>query len=105
VDPWAVAGSLLAVAMTGVYVSVVRGQEEDPAAWYVVALSLGALSAGYGALVPAPQRRTALALAATLLMACGLLGILTIGLPILIAGVLVLVASVRAAHSAHRAPS
>jgi hypothetical protein len=99
VDLWAVAGALVAVVMTGVYVSIVRQQGEDPAAWFLAAVGLGALAAGYGAAVPAPHRRTALAVAVTLLVACGLLAILTIGLPILLAGALVLVAFVRAASA------
>lgn len=94
-DPWAVAGSLLAAAMTVAYAAIMRQQGDDPAAWFVGALGIGALAAGYGAVMPAPHRRPALALAVVLLLFCGLLAILTIGLPILVAGALVVVASLR----------
>ncbi len=59
------------------------------------ALVLGAAAAGYGAVRAFPHRRLALLLACLLLVALGLLAILTIGLPILLAGGLCFVALAR----------
>lgn len=95
VDGMAVAASVLAMAMLFVYLSVIRQQGNAPAAWAVAALTAGAAGAAYGAAVAAPYRRAALALAGLGLIAIGMLAILTIGLPILAAGVLCLVAAVR----------
>ena len=97
VDPFAVVAGLLAAAMLAVYVAVVRQQQGEPAPWALAALALGAVASGYGAVRAAPRRRVALALAAAVLLATGLLAILSIGLPILAAGVLALVAAARPA--------
>ena len=94
-DVAAVAATVLAVVMLVVYLVVMRGQDDQPAMWAVVLLVLGAAAAGYGAVRSAPYRRAALLAAACGLTALGVLAILTIGLPILFAGVLCLVAAVR----------
>ena len=94
-DVIAVAASVLAVAMFVAYLSVIRQQGGDPAAWAVAALVAGAAGAAYGAVVTAPHRRAALILAGFTLTALGVLAILTIGLPILAAGALCLVAAAR----------
>lgn len=94
-DLIAATGCVLAAVMLAVYVAVVRQQDGEPAAWFVTALAVGVGASGYGAVLAAPHRRLALGLAAAVLMASGLLGILTIGLPILVAGILALVAATR----------
>lgn len=94
-DAIAVTASVLAVAMLVVYLSVIRQQEGEPAAWVVAALIGGAAAAAYGAVVAAPYRRAALGLAGLTLMVLGMLAILTIGLPILVAGALCLMAAAR----------
>ena len=94
-DAIAVAASVLAVAMFVVYLSVIRQQEGEPAAWAVAILIGGAAAAAYGAVVAAPYRRAALVLAGLALMALGVLAVLTIGLPILLAGALCLLAALR----------
>lgn len=53
-DRAAVAASVLALAMLIVYLSVIRQQEGQPAAWAVSALIIGAGAAAYGAVVTAP---------------------------------------------------
>ena len=95
VDAVAVAASVLAAAMVMVYLAVIQEQAGDPAAWAVAALIGGATGAAYGAVVRAPYRRPALVLAGLVLMVLGVLAVLTIGLPILLAGALCLVAAVR----------
>jgi hypothetical protein len=94
-DAIAVAASVLALAMFVVYLSVIRQQEGEPATWAVAALIGGAAAAAYGAVLTAPYRRAALMLSGLALVALGVLAILTIGLPILLAGALCLVAAAR----------
>jgi hypothetical protein len=95
-DPLATIAALIALGMTGVYAAVLSQQDEQPAVWFVVGLVAAALLAGYGAARSAPHRRPALSVAGSALVALGILGILSIGLPILCAGVLALVAAARA---------
>jgi hypothetical protein len=95
-DPFALAASVLGGVMLAVYVSVTRQQEGDPATWVVAALILGVTAAGYGSVAAVPYRRPSLVLGGLVLVALGLLAILTLGLPILAAGALCLVAAVRA---------
>lgn len=94
-DLVAVAAAVLALVMLIVYLRVIREQDGQPATWAVAILVLGAAAAGYGAVVAAPYRRAALLLAGCALAALGLLAILTIGMPILVAGVLCLAAAAR----------
>jgi hypothetical protein len=94
-DAVAAVASALALTMTFVYLSVMRQQDSEPAGWVVATLLLGAVAAGYGALTTARHRRTALVVAGGLLGMLGLLAILTIGLPILLAAALCLVSLVR----------
>lgn len=94
-DAFAVVASVLATVMVIVYSTVTREQGGEPAAWAVAALVGGAAAAAYGAVRTVPYRRSALVLAGLVLFAMGVLAILSIGLPILLAGVLSLAAAVR----------
>ena len=96
VDLFAVGAALLAVVMLVVYLAILRQQDGEPALWAIAALVLGAVGAGYGSVKNAQHRRAALVAAGLVLLALGGLAILTIGLPILMAGGLCLVAAVRA---------
>ena len=92
-DPFAAAASALALTMLVVYLWIIRQQDEGaPAAWAVVALLIGAVAAGLGTVLAAPYRGACLGLAAAVLILVGLLAIFTIGLPILVAGMLCIVA-------------
>ena len=92
-DPFAAAASALALTMLVVYLWVIREQEDGaPAAWAVGALIIGAGAAGLGAVVAAPYRGACLGLAAAVLILVGSLAIFSIGLPILVAGMLCIVA-------------
>ena len=77
------------------YLSILRHQEGEPALWAIAALVLGAVGAGYGI----SQERTSPARGTgghrPRTPGLGGLAILTIGLPILVAGGLCLVAAVR----------
>jgi len=89
------AASVIAFGMMIVYVEVINDNGDEPAAWFLIALAVGALLAVYGSSRSAPGRVVTLALSGVLLALLGILGILTIGLPILIASVLVLFAALR----------
>lgn len=95
IDLFALASAVLTLIMLGVYMAIVREQEDQPAWWFVAVLVIGALGAGYGSNGAAPGRNKALIIAGLLLVGAGVLGLLTIGLPILLAGVLCLVAAAR----------
>ena len=95
VDLRAAAAAVLAWVMLGVYLALIDEQEGDAAVWYVAMLVVGAVAAGYGAVTSLPRHRLALVVAGLLLGAAGLLGILTVGLPVLVAGALCLLAAVR----------
>lgn len=105
VDLWAGAAAVLAAVMIGVYLAVIGRQGGDAASWYVALLAVGAAAAAYGAVTAVPLRRPSLVLAGTVLLAAGVLGILTIGLPILLAGVLSLVGARGAPPTPGRAAS
>src|SRR5215203_3193399 len=77
VDPWAAVAAVLAVVMVGVYLRVIGEQEGTAAPWFVAALSLGAVGAAYGAVRSAPHRRAVLVAAGLVLVAAGILGILS----------------------------
>lgn len=92
-DVLAFAAACLAALMLGVYVAIMHEQGDQPLVWFSAALVTGAVLAAYGVFRRAPHRLIALFVAAAILGACGVLGLLTIGAPILLAGVLCLVAA------------
>jgi len=100
VDGWALAATVLAVVTAVGYLALLREQDGEPALWFLALVVLGAVGAGTGAVRSAPHRRATLAVAAVLLGACGLLGILTIGMPLLVASVLSLVSLARSPAAA-----
>jgi hypothetical protein len=95
VDLVALLAAAIAVVMAGVYVSVMNSQDDDPLAWVLIVLAIGAALAMYGSWRAVPYRQAALTIAAVGLLLLGLLAIFTIGLPILAAGALALLAGVR----------
>jgi FtsH-binding integral membrane protein len=94
----ALAGGLIAALMAWAYVGVMRSQGDTPLAWVLVVLGLGVVLAAYGAMGRMPYRRPALFVGGALLVALGVLAILSIGLPILLAGVLLIAAGAFAAR-------
>jgi uncharacterized membrane protein YecN with MAPEG domain len=76
-----------------VYVLVMRQQGDTPLIWVLGLLGCGALLSAYGASRTLPHRRAALLASGAMLSVLGLLAILSIGLPILVAGVLSVVAA------------
>jgi drug/metabolite transporter (DMT)-like permease len=99
VDLFAVAGAVLAVVMAVVYVAVIH--QQDDGAGVIVALVLtgllgAAAAAAYGARKASSHRAGVLMTAGFLLGGLGVLALLTIGLPIIVAGGLCLIAASRA---------
>jgi uncharacterized membrane protein len=88
----AAASALLALVMVAVYLWVINWQDGEVAIWFVSGLALAALLAATGAVLAS---RPVLIVAGVLLLALGFLGILSIGLPIVAAGVLAILAAVR----------
>lgn len=94
-DLAAAIAAVIALIMTGLYLGVIAAQGGHVAVWFVVGLVTAAILSIYGAARAAPRRGLALAVSGVLMMALGFLGLLTIGFPILVAGVLALVAAAR----------
>jgi len=96
VDLLAVGAAVVAAAMTLVYRAVMEAQGEESPLWWVQAVLIGAAVL---ALVAAPtglrHRAVLLYVAAGALAVLGVLAILTIGLPILLAALLALLSAVR----------
>jgi hypothetical protein len=96
IDLLALAAAVLAVAMAVVYARLMDEQGDRPLWWVLAVLLVGAGGAVYGAVTTGVRRTTALVASGVLLFLLGVLAILTIGLPILLAGALCLVAALRA---------
>ncbi|MFU8871652.1 hypothetical protein [Micromonospora sp. SL4-19] len=94
-DPLAAVAAVIALIMIGLYVGLIGQQGGEVAVWFLAGLAAAALLSGYGVARAAPRRELALALSGLVMAVLGLLGILTIGCPILIAGGLALVAAAR----------
>jgi hypothetical protein len=95
VDRGAVIGAFIVGVMTGTYVWQMGRQGDHPVAWFLGGLLVSALLGIYGAAQSAPGRGAALAISGILLIVLGVLGIYSIGLPILVAGALILSAAAR----------
>jgi hypothetical protein len=94
-DPLAAIAALIALVMMVLYVGLVRQQGDQVVAWFLGGLAAAAALSIYGAARAASRRGLALAVSGAVLTVLGVLGILSIGLPILVAGVLALVAAAR----------
>jgi hypothetical protein len=92
---WAAVSAAIALLMNGVYLWLVHQDGNSPAIWFVAGLAVAALLAGYGALRTARGRRPALIASAVLQLGLGLAGILTIGFPIILGGLLAIIAASR----------
>lgn len=88
----------IALAVDVGYLRLIDSQGNEPVAWFVVGLVLAAAAACYGAWRDAPQRGSALNASGIILVVLGLLGLMSVGLPLLIAGVIAFYA---AAHPGH----
>jgi Na+/melibiose symporter-like transporter len=94
-DLLAAVACLLTLGMLVAYVSLVRSQGDSVAPWAVAVLLLAAVGTAWSTPRTARYGRQTLVACAVLLGLLGLLAILSIGLPILMAAGLCLVASLR----------
>ncbi|BEL05490.1 hypothetical protein Q0Z83_036810 [Actinoplanes sichuanensis] len=104
-DLLAATASAIALIMIVFYVGLIRQQDGQVAAWFLAGLAVAALLSIYGVARAAPGRRSMLAVSGVMMVALGLLGILSIGLPILGAGVLALVTATRVAGAEAGSPA
>jgi hypothetical protein len=105
-DPLPAIAAVIALIMVGLYVELIREQGGGHVVgWFVAGLAVAALLSIYGTARAAPRRGVALAVSGTAMAALGLLSILSIGLPILVGGVLVLVSAARAGSAKDRPPT
>jgi hypothetical protein len=95
IEPFALTAAIVAAVMAVFYVWLIRQQGNQPLPWVLIVLLAGGLLAAYGALWRAPYRRAALVPAVIALTVLGVLGILSIGFPILASGILALVSLLR----------
>jgi hypothetical protein len=94
-DLLAAIAAAIALIMIGLYIGLIGQQGGLVAAWFVAVLSAAAILSAYGAARGAPRRGLALAVAGAMMAVLGLLSILSIGFPIVAAGVLAIVAAAR----------
>jgi hypothetical protein len=88
--------AVIALVMIGLYIGLISQQGGQVAAWFLAGLAAAALLSIYGVARAAPRRGLALAVSGVVMAVLGLLSILSIGFPILGAGVLALVAATTA---------
>jgi hypothetical protein len=91
----AVVAAVIAATVAVLYVWLMDRQGDEPVAWFLGGLISAAVLAAYGAASTLPGRRMALGLASGLMLALGFLGMASIGLPVLGAGVLTLISVAR----------
>lgn len=95
VDGLALAVVLICAVLSGVYLALVTAQDDQPVAWFAGGLIAAGALALYGAFRPRRGRVVALVLSGLVLSGLGLLALLSIGLPVLAAGVAAFVAAAR----------
>ena len=94
-DFLAAIAAVIALIMIGLYLGLIAQQGGKVAVWYLAGLALAALLAIYGVARAAPMRVPVLVVSGVMMVVLGFLGILSIGLPILVAGALALLAAAR----------
>lgn len=80
----AVAAGAIAIG----YVRLMAAQGDSPKVWFLGGLISAAALAAYSAVRAVPRRAEAIAASGTVLLSFGILGLFSIGFPILIAGVI-----------------
>lgn len=82
------AGVAAAAGVIGIgYVALMDAQGDSPRMWYLSGLLLAAALAAYASVRSVPRRVEAITVSGAVLVALGILGMFSIGLPILVAGV------------------
>lgn len=94
-DLLALAANLVTVLTGGGYVWLIERQESSPVAWFLGGLAMSAFLAVYGAMTDAPLRTAALTISGGILVILGVLGLASVGLPLIGAAALALAAGAR----------
>lgn len=94
--PAAVSAAAGAIAIG--YARLTHARGDAPRAWFLLGLLTAAALAGYAAVRTAPRRGDAIAASGVLLILLGILGIFSIGLPVLLAGMAALAFAARHAE-------
>lgn len=97
-DLVAAIAAMIGLLMIGIYIGLIVQQGGQMAAWFVAGLAAAAILAIYGVARTVPWRRSALAVSGVAMTTLGFVSILSIGFPILCAGVLALVAAARSSN-------
>lgn len=96
--PWdlraIVAGTVTAAVAIG-YLLLMRAEGDTPALWFLGGLVIAVILLGYSANRGAGRRRPALTLAGVDLLGLGIVGLASIGFPLVCAGVLALISAGR----------
>lgn len=86
--PAGVAAAAVAVAFG--YVRLMDAQGDAPRVWFLGGLVIAAALAAYAAVRSRPRRVEAIAVSGMILFPLGILGLFSIGMPVLVAGVFAL---------------
>jgi hypothetical protein len=89
-----IAGTVTAAVAIG-YVLVMWAEGDTPALWFLTGLVIAVILLGYSANRGAGRRRPALTLAGVDLLGLGIVGLASIGFPLVCAGVLALISAGR----------
>ena len=96
--PWdlraIVAGTVTAAVAVG-YLLIMRAEGDTPALWFLGGLVVAVILLAYSAYRGAGRRRPALTLAGVDLLGLGIVGLASIGAPLVCAGVLALISAGR----------
>jgi hypothetical protein len=92
--PAGVAAAAGAIAIG--YVGLMDAQGDSPRVWFLGGLLSAAALAAYTAVRSVPRRAEAIAVSGAVLVSFGILGMFSIGLPILIAGVVAIAFAAKA---------
>jgi cytochrome bd-type quinol oxidase subunit 2 len=95
-DLLALSASVMAAAVTVLWLYLVATENDTPAWWALAVLLVGIAGAGYAVRPDVPYRRVALVASAVCLISLGYLALLSIGLPLLLAGAFCVAAALRA---------
>jgi hypothetical protein len=94
-DAWALVVAAVPLGMGLLYVRIIHSQGNDPLPWVLLVLGLATALAFYASTPLASRSPLPIAVAAGLLVVMGVLGIFSIGLPLLVAGAVATAVAVR----------
>jgi hypothetical protein len=96
--PWdlrAIVAGIVTAAVALGYLLVMRTEEDTPALWFLTGLVIAVILLAYSANRGAGRRRPALTLAGVDLLGLGIVGLASIGFPLVCAGMLALISAGR----------